>query len=886
MEIKLNASKVKWKVNTKELIKNIFDFNWGTAITDVVEIKKDEEAIAFLLLFNTTRKTIYELLKKYGQEKLNQVNNLVSSNRLLEIELKEFFENDIVINKDFFFNVVQYNPKYLTKSFTIFKKFADELNIILPSDIHYDYYELFRITLNNEYQENKEQYLKLVQFFENPVYEETLKQTFLFEHYKFISSFYTSRLQSEIETANETLHDLYIEPNFVVFKKNIIRSVPENLNFESISEDSLHKFISNYFFKNIKHPELKSSYKMLFLLGQPGQGKTSFSYKQVHDYITSSLGLPEAPIFFVKIRDLVAKDFIESPFEILYKKFHSNFNFEKENGILILDGLDEAYMSGGISDSDLRNLYDRLNKGGSENLKIILTSRKNYINLNDSCVDNSLVIELTDFTNEQVIAYKNKFLTFYPNNKFIKKLDVFINEKKKEKYKHVQELIRQPVIIYFIALANIDVEKLNSKAEIYGKIFSSLSERSWDKQKGQLDFINKNLDKQKYQHLLRDFIRHIAFEIYQSPKLYITLSKLSSLDATKMFVKKCFEESFVADEGNFKKVTKYLLISFYFQESKNSLSETAVEFFHNSLWEYLTAEYIWEKFKDLFLAKDRFGEFIIIDVKEYFDFVDKIIGIKELSYQVQLNLEDIITNEDVSILRSLKNQANKVFYKLSDNDFLLFYNYEVNILSSNLKAFEIFDLSFTIQNTINKSLKEITELNENFLKFFAIKYYKYTQISGVIENVNSSLKIPLPNGYDINFKNSRIEGMYNQELSDCNFDNIIIFEGQIRNCTFEECNFRNTHFIDVGVIKTIFKKNEFFNSKFQFVRFASLEDYDSFRSENTFNYDFEELHTVEVHRDKSCVIMLKEFSFNEIKENFYKILNESDILINRDSFKY
>lgn len=886
MEIKLNASKIKWKVNTKEFIKNIFDFNWGNAITDIVEIKKDEEAIAFLLLFNSTRKTIYELLKKYGQEELNRISNLGLKNRLLEIELKDFFENEIIINKDFFYNIIQYNPKYLTKSFEIFKKFADELDIILTSDIHYDYYELFRITLNNEYQENKEQYLKLVQFFENPIYEETIKQTFLFDHYKFISSYYTSRLQPEVETANETLKDLYIEPNFVVFKKNIIKEIPENFIFQSICENNIHKFISNYFFLNLKHPELKSNYKMLFLLGQPGQGKTSFSYKLLHDYITSSLGLPEVPIFFVKIRDLVAKDFIDNPFEVLYKKFFSNFNFEKEKGILILDGLDEAYMSGGISDSDLRNLYERLNKDGSENLKIVLTSRKNYVNLNDSCVDNSLVIELTDFTNEQVINYKEKFLTFYPDNRFIKKLDVFINEEKKNKYKHIQELIRQPVIIYFIALTNIDVEKLNSKAEIYSKIFSSLSERSWDKQKGQLDFISKNLNKQKYQHLLREFIRNIAFEIYQSPKLYITLSKLSGLEATKIFVKKCFEENFVADEENFKKVTKYLLISFYFQESKNSLSETAVEFFHNSLWEYLTAEYIWEKFKDLFLAKDRFDEFIVVDVKEYFDFVDKIIGIKELSYQVQSNLADIIVDEDVSILRSLKNQANKVFYKLSDNDFLLFYNYEVNILSSNLKAFEIFDLSFTIQNTIDKSLKEITELNKNFSKFFAIKYYRYTHISGVIENINSSLKIPLPNGYDINFKNSRMEGIYNQELNGCDFENIIILGGQIRNCIFEECNFRNTHFIEIGIINTVFKRNEFFNSKFQFVRFVSVEVYNTFRSENSFSYDFEEFHTIEEQKDRSFIVTLKEFSFNEINENFYKIIKESDMLLNRVGFKY
>ncbi len=886
MEIKLNASKIRWNIKPKELIKNFFDFNWGSALTDVVEIEKDEEAIAFLLLFTTTRKTIYELLKKYGQEKLNQTKNLVSNNKLLEIELKSLFENEVVITKDFFYNVIQYNPKYLTESFKIFKKFVNELDIFIPSDIHYEYYELFRGTLNNEFQEKKDKYSLLVQFFNNPIYEESLKQTYLFEHYKSIAAFYTSKLQSEVETSFETLEDLYIEPNFAVFKKNLNRPIPESLSFDSISEENTHKFIIDFFLKSVKHPDLKSNYNMLFLLGQPGQGKTSFCYKLVYDYIVYSFGLPDTPIFFIKIRDLVAKDFIENPFEVLYKKFHSNFNFEKENGILILDGLDEAYMGGGISDSDLRNLYDRLNKGADGNLKIILTSRKNYINLNDSCIDNSLVIELKDFTDNQIITYKQKFLHYYPKNKFIKKIDVFLSEEKRSKYKHIQELIRQPVIIYFIALANIDVERLNSKAEIYDKIFSSLSQRSWDKQKGQLDFINKNLDKKKYQYLLRDFIRHIAFEIYQSPKLYITLNKLSSLDATKIFVKKCFEESFVADEENFKKVTKYLLISFYFQEANNSLSETAIEFFHNSLWEFLTAEYIWEKFKDLFLAKDRFDEFITVDVKEYFDFVDKIIGSKVLSNQVQLNLSDIILNEDFSVLESIKKQVGKIFHKLSDNDFLLYYNYENSTLSSNLKASEIFELSFTIQNTIDKGLRQVTELSENFLKFFMIRNYRFHQIGGELENIKSSSRIPVPNGLGISFKNSWIGGMWNQELSDCNFSNMVFFEDQIRNCVFDECNFSDIIFININFIKSFFKKNHFFNSTFQNVTFDSIESYENFRNDNFFSYNFEEIHSVKMMKNKTYTVTMKKFSFSKIEKNFNDILRRSDVLLDRDRIRY
>ena len=136
-------------------------------------------------------------------------------------------------------------------------------------------------------------------------------------------------------------------------------------------------------------------------------------------------------------------------------------------------------------------------------------------------------------------------------------------------------------------------------SQIYEKIFSSLAKRSWDKN-GQLSYIKKDLkvDSTKYEKLLREYIRNIAFAIYQSPNLYITISQLLQLEATSIFIKNCFDENFELSQEKIKEVSKYLLISFYFQESNNnSNSETAIEFFHNSLWEYLTAEYMWNKNK-------------------------------------------------------------------------------------------------------------------------------------------------------------------------------------------------------------------------------------------------------------------------------------------------
>lgn len=156
MKIKLNAENVKWEVNTKNFIKNFIDLKWGSLLTDTVEIKDDVEGLAFLLLFQTVRKTTVELLKEYGQKELNENYNLVTDNAIFENNLKHFFETEIVITRDFFENPLQFSPKYITSSFALFKEYAEILKINLPYNVSANYYKMFVVFLEIEYQSEKE----------------------------------------------------------------------------------------------------------------------------------------------------------------------------------------------------------------------------------------------------------------------------------------------------------------------------------------------------------------------------------------------------------------------------------------------------------------------------------------------------------------------------------------------------------------------------------------------------------------------------------------------------------------------------------------------------------------------------------------------------------
>lgn len=871
MEIKLNSSKLKWSIKPKELVKNFFDFNWGTTLTEIVKIEKDVEGLAFLLLFQTARKTACELLKNYGQEELTNNYNLVSDNLVFENEMKNFFEKEVVLNKSFFINILDFSPKYMTDSLLIFKEYAEILKINLPKEINNIYYLSYAENLENEFQDGREKYKKLVDYFDNPISSARNKYGYLFDYYTSIKRFYTNQLQQNIEESQETLKDLYVKPNFLIFKNNFRNSKNDDKFFRATID--IHEFINNFYLNDILYTNISKKYNLLFLLGQPGQGKTSFCYKVIYDYLESKLDLPKKPIFFVKIRELVAKDFINNPFEVLTRHFHNNVNFSEDEVLLILDGLDEAYMSGGITDVDLRNLYDRLNKWKSINikLKIILTSRENYLNLNDSCLDDSLVLKLDVFSDQQVVEYKNKYLSFYPDNQFIKKLDFFVKHKDNREYNHLNELIRQPVILYFIALANIDVDKSNSRSEIYNKIFNSLAERSWDKQKGQLDFIKKDIKPEVYQRHLREYIRNIAFSIYQSPKLFITLKDLINLDATQKFINKCFDDEFSKDSKNFSGLTKYLLISFYFQETNKSTDETAIEFFHNSIWEYLTAEYFWEKYKDLFLAKDRNDEFINVDINEYFEFLNALVGNKSFDGMVSRNLQEIILNEKLEELVQLIERSKAAFNKLSKNDFLLRYHRNDCSLTSVEKIESLFNLSLLYLRFSCKATGKIIKLNSRLTKQFldvfpdGIIYMHNVDYCNISFSwFNKEFHLISSNLNYVIFESS----VSSVNFSSCVFNNVI----------FDDCYFHNVEFVGSKFNKVIFNniyiyKSDLFTNKCNFkdcsfkdVKFESKIQYENFLANNRFDKSFQPKITKEDNR------FLLNFQ-SENGEKIYKDIN-------------
>ena len=116
MEIKLNSSKINFKIDSKKVIQNLFDFNIGSAITEIVNVSSSIESSAFALLYITAWKTNVQACKSLNQQALNEFDNLSGVYSQIESEWAAFLNDEVVIKSEFFNNILQHDNSFLAKA--------------------------------------------------------------------------------------------------------------------------------------------------------------------------------------------------------------------------------------------------------------------------------------------------------------------------------------------------------------------------------------------------------------------------------------------------------------------------------------------------------------------------------------------------------------------------------------------------------------------------------------------------------------------------------------------------------------------------------------------------------------------------------------------------
>lgn len=578
-------------------------------------------------------------------------------------------------------------------------------------------------------------YANLISLLGNKSHDEIIKLSKI-EKYRT----YYKNLFHEIVLEDEkgmTLSNIYVEPSFSIhidcLKKNAIKDgTYPTRNYYSTSEDSIHEFIYKHLENELPDEYACRTPNLFFILGYPGQGKSSFCKKFLNDVYSNKTQISKE-IYFAKFRSIInSSELINDPIETIYKHWKEENDFEHlskndfKQSILVLDGLDELFMKDNLPtnaiDEFCRILTQELER--SPNTKVIITSRYGYVDVQRLRTQKSaLIIQLDGFSLAQQQEWLKKYHMFHPDTTITEAKIASFNSD--DSFKSIRELIAQPILLHMIVTLNQEISSDMNKAAIYSNLFDNLIQRKWAKE-GQIGILEGLT-----QHDLRNFLREIAYEIFISGYEYIHKSKLVELESTKEFLSKLTYKSKVQD------VLKNIMVAFYFQEIKKQdhdrdrntdNSDYAIEFLHKSLQEYLVAEKIWEALLSFTDKINRTEKFVIGTALDALKHLNELFQDNYLSTEIENSFKDIVSQKPMPLKKTLVNRFETFLPEWLEHGFLLDIQWGKDNLK--VKARRLFKNSWFIITNIIPNHDYLINTNPYLLDSLSDNHFSDRDLSG------------------------------------------------------------------------------------------------------------------------------------------------------------
>lgn len=394
------------------------------------------------------------------------------------------------------------------------------------------------------------------------------------------------------EDEDLTLKNTYISPLYkIIIPENEKTDKPnDNLN------DKLEDFIING--------------KSLLIIGAPGIGKTSIVCNLADKYKNNS------DVIILRFSDWSEEEWVDLAYKthgsLLAKAIsHKLGCTEKnlQNKLLILDGFDEIKYYSRSNDLLKSFLLQIRNIRG---LRVLITSRDNYINLDEVKFQN--VIRLCPFNESKIIDYAN----------VISPYNILNNSDLSSINKKVYGI---PVILYMAVVSNIDITKTSNRCGVYDKIFAiegGIFDRfSTESTTGYDDFSTHDITYKK--EVFLKILRKTAFtmfKIYNYNSIdYISYEKIVEYEthdfSTKPSVWYDFPIDNLYEKGN------------------------RIEFIHKSIYEYFVSDYMYMHISNV--CKNNFN------TKEACAVVIGLFYFNEISDEIYEFLHHKITSSELDV---------------------------------------------------------------------------------------------------------------------------------------------------------------------------------------------------------------------------------------------
>lgn len=482
-------------------------------------------------------------------------------------------------------------------------------------------------------------------------------------------------------------------PNITLIEKGIASTTDYDFIKKIAHDDERYRKIEELFVPPSEYEDIKNSLdsnKMVFIIGDPGIGKTYLAVKLLKEYYQSGYD----PIWISGLdkeeRDLQSKfliDYEPNNKEIIY--FEDPFgkvSFEKR------DGLYQVF-------------NPLISKLKHSNCKIIITSRKEIFEkfTNESLLD------------EDIINLSKELNISRPS---------YSSEKLFEIYKNLAN-------IYL--LANFDIQILNLINS--GKLSSPLMIRDLVSYLRYNTENNLTIDIENYvQDSKKDIIRNYSFEIVESEIGIITLLYVVLFSGTKgkPYISKLFNDAISLIEASGKNVKNKS-----FNVNLRSQIGYRIEQFGYSQTAYKLSHPIYEESLNLLYLKNDLCENIVDNIISVYNKIDNTITFKIInrftikqpdlalkllykyldSYNIEdLQVKSILTKKLISLYSSTKNEK---YFEMATE----IYNFEnvINDINSKFNTWQILNsqlslcLTYFNNSPEDYNVEAIDKINWSFI---------------------------------------------------------------------------------------------------------------------------------------------------------------------------
>lgn len=790
---------------------------------------------------NKIKPDIYGIVKRefeqWGEENLNCqiVSSQISTNILQNIcacpELCDALTFPMLIELSNNFNAlsnnIQTSEKNTQKTFSKFES-THQTTIGLISELHECVHEIknkmneiSQTVLNSKYIPNEYK-----NFFLRPLF---------FEH-------------NIRDGAVATLKDVYIENDFYI------------LDFPFHNKDKKYSGLINFIKDFINSNLLQSNYhtpfsfepkhiRVLFIKGQPGSGKSSLFYYLA--YIKSQLEhfFPNYKFYFIKLIEIYdatnGELNVKNPLEDIEKIIQVNSPFENKC-VLVLDGLDEICVARNLDINEYVNNLIRI-AARKSNLKIIITTRLNYINIRNSDNKNVINIQLNPLSPKDLDKWVDKYFGIHDtllNEKDIAKRNIkYLKTHAKD---NMMEVFAIPLLFYMIVTSKIDISKISSIGELYDNVFSELRERNYNE--FDIDFFQKHgVNERIPNDLARQIAIEISYEMYKNNKLLLKIHSQELDDA----LEKAQYSNYNVSNSDKSEMERLFPITFFYKDSVD-----VVEFAHKSIMEFFVAEKLFQQLEVYNGNLRGFIEHFIVNpvviTTEVLNFLTYFFNNKSNSKEIRAKYIDVLEDFKIDILEK--------------NHYL---NKNVNY---------VFETPKIIYKIYWYFIREITRCSPTTISEFINEDVVKRYILGIL-SIKDSSTIPFLddsvfvidysylefNHYNFSFCNLEHKNFSNSTFKNCSFSFSNLTGSKFKNLkvlgnlSFESCNFKDTEISITKMKRNGGAKQSLFTADFIGCNF----DNSIFKNTDISNMNFESISS------------MTGAQFIEVKMNLKQLLNFS-----------